>query len=164
MDWEAAVRAVPLIAGAAYSLYRFRDLNPRLRSKLKSDVEILTKLDPDSKAYATLKSNVEIAVEKLYPSSEQHEQKVVVSDVAFGVIFLVGFGFWTAHLVSDGFSYWALLTGFFAVTGVGLLLLGFGYGSTLPGETAGAARQRGARQQNAEPREDRRTPAERRDP
>ena len=91
-----------------------------------------------------LKSNVEMAVEKLYPSSEQHEQKVVVSDVAFGVIFLVGFGFWTAHLVSDGFSYWALLTGFFAVTGVGLLLLGFGYGSTLPGETAGAARQRGS--------------------
>ena len=134
MDWEGALRAVPLIAGALYSLYRFRDLNPRLRSKLKSDVEILSKLDPESKAHATLKKNIEVAVEQLYPSSGQPAQKVIVSDVIFGVIFLVGFGFWTAYLVRDGFSNWALLTGFFAFAGVGFLLLGFGYGSANTGE------------------------------
>jgi hypothetical protein len=62
LDWETALRAIPLVAGALFSLYRFRSLEPRLRSKLKSDLEILSGLDPESSAHALLKRNIEEAL------------------------------------------------------------------------------------------------------
>ena len=45
LDWETALRVVPLVAGALISLYRLQSLEPRLRSRLKSDSEILSRLD-----------------------------------------------------------------------------------------------------------------------
>ena len=37
----------------------------------------------------------------------------------FGIILALGLGYWTYHLSKDGFSWWSLLTGFFALGGLG---------------------------------------------
>ena len=126
LDWETALRVVPLVAGALISLYRLQSLEPRLRSRLKSDSEILSRLDPESPAYELLKRNIEAGVERLYA---QPAAELKWKDLAIGVIFVVGFGFWTAYLVRDGFTWWALLTGYFTLAGVGFIALGFGFGS-----------------------------------
>ncbi|MGH2775319.1 MAG: hypothetical protein ACRDJT_07795 [Actinomycetota bacterium] len=126
LDWETALRAIPLVAGALISLFRLRSLEPRLRSKLKTDSEILSRLDPESSAHGLLKRNIEAGVERLYarPAAE-----LKWGDVAVGVVFVVGFGFWTAYLVRDGFTWWALLTGYLTFAGMGFIALGFGFGS-----------------------------------
>lgn len=133
LDWETALRAIPLVAGALISLFRLRSLEPRLRSKLKTDSEILSRLDPESSAYKNLKLNIEAGVEKLYAQpAKKHRVGDVVADwrdLAIGVVFVVGFGFWTAYLVRDGFTWWSLLTGYFAFAGIGFIALGFGLAS-----------------------------------
>jgi hypothetical protein len=122
LDWELVLRALPLIVGAIVSLYKLRDLNPRLRATLKTDAEILERLDPNSAAYKSLKQSIEARVERL---SADPQNEVILFDVVLGVLFIVGFGFWTAYIVRDGFSLWALLTGYLTLSGAGFVLLGF---------------------------------------
>lgn len=113
------------MAGALFSLFRLLSLEPRLRSKLKTDSEILSRLDPESLAHGLLKRNIEEGVEKL---CAEPSAKLKVWDVAAGVVFVVGFGFWTAYLVRDGFTWWSLLTGYLTFAGIGFIALGFGLG------------------------------------
>jgi hypothetical protein len=92
------------------------------RATLKTDAEILERLDPNSAAYKSPKQSIEARVERL---SAEPQNGVILFDVALGVIFFVGFGFWTANIVWDGFSGWALLTGYLTLSGAGFVLLGF---------------------------------------
>ena len=146
LDWETVLRALPLIVGAIVSLYKLRDVNPRLRSTLKSDAEILEKLDPNSAAYKSLKQSIEARVTRLSaePRKEWKEwKKWNRSEVALGVVFLLFFGSWTVYVLRDGFSWWALLTGYLTLSGGGILLMGFeGHPKPEPGTNtiSGSAR------------------------
>jgi hypothetical protein len=45
--------------------------------------------------------------------------------LVLGALFAVGFVIWTVYLVRDGFTAWALLTGFGVVVGVQLIVAAF---------------------------------------
>jgi hypothetical protein len=44
--------------------------------------------------------------------------------VAAGSVLATVFGLWTVYLVRDGFSWWALASGFFAFVGLSIVIAG----------------------------------------
>jgi hypothetical protein len=133
MDWDMILRAVGVLIGAAGTIYQITRRDPRWRATLKADIEILNLLD-DGESKEIIKRNVDRVVQSRYPvraveegvETKRRSVRVYnVSNLVIGIIFLVGFGYWTFSLVEDGWNWWAILTGFFAFGGLGNIMMAF---------------------------------------
>jgi hypothetical protein len=60
-----------------------------------------------------------------YQSPKGRITPEVIVRSSFGIVLAIGLGYWTYHLSKDGFSWWSLLTGFFALGGLGQPLIAF---------------------------------------
>jgi hypothetical protein len=117
--------------------------SPRLRSALKADADLLSKLPKDGDAYAILSKNMEERIRRQYPSAEypavnrapSGDKKQSWLTIVLGAAILIGFGTWTYLLVRDGFTPWALLTGFLALGGFGILMDGWNELTTGAGDS-----------------------------
>jgi hypothetical protein len=130
------IGGVASVVGAGLALRRagasFLDSKPARRSTLKADADLLEKLPRDSPAYSILANNLEERIRTEYPSKaypltpmqKRPRQREDWSNIVVGSLVLIGFAGWTAYLVRNGFTPWALLTGFFAFGGLGLLVDG----------------------------------------
>ncbi|MFZ5981714.1 MAG: hypothetical protein ACOYVF_13910 [Candidatus Zixiibacteriota bacterium] len=128
IDWELVFKAIGAIVGAFVSLYQLRNIKPRLRSTLKSDIEILNLLKPDEPGYRAVKEHVDSKIRLLYkPLREKRSGGLKIyswPDFALGIIFLPGFLIWTVYLFRGGFNGWGLVTAFFAIAGLGGIING----------------------------------------
>ena len=149
MDWEAILRYVPpfvaavgSVVAAVIKLRRSRTLS---KVQLERDLALLDKLpNQDADLRDRVAASVSEQVRYLYPTLAERGPRRVPWRTRFatwlrmfgawakdrvqwgpfvaGVVFAVGFGIWTADLVSDGFTPWALLTGFWGLAGVGWVI------------------------------------------
>jgi hypothetical protein len=145
-DWDLlqalakAVGSIIGVAAAGYQAYRLGVRNFRSRTTLKRDLDILKMVDQADPGHAILKAHVDRMIRELYappaPSvrkrlpSPKHIRAFVStlardfpkpkkpSDFVSGLLSFVGFSVWTAYLDRGGFSWWSLLTGVFALSGL----------------------------------------------
>jgi uncharacterized membrane protein (DUF2068 family) len=122
LDSDTVLRAIPVIVAVAGAIYKFRDARPRRRATLKADLELLKTARDQTLALdcEKLQAHVQAELSDLYERTTKTEWGWVV----FGSVFSLFFGVWTAYLVKDGFSWWALGTGFFAFVGLGIVMNG----------------------------------------
>ena len=71
---------------------------------------------------ADLMAHVNAEFRRLYASSGQDGFEWITA--AFGALCLLLFASLTVYVVRDGFSGWALVTGYFAVAGLGIAMRG----------------------------------------
>jgi len=122
-----------------------KTLRKNPRSRLKDDLQILKMLkDTDHPKYDVVRNHINTLVEKVYeqPSKEEgFKLKGPKERVLFvmGIMALMGFSFWTWSLVRDGFSGWAVGTGFGVL--LGIMWIFFSYEErALPKDTKGDVR------------------------
>lgn len=121
-DWDILIKSIGALVGAVVAYSQVKSTHPISRSALKADVEILKLLDTSDPSYQVIKKNVDLRIRRLY------ESKNIYTDwatVVFGVIWAAGFAYWTFYLVKDQFTWWSLLTGYFAFAGLAWIMLGF---------------------------------------
>ena len=105
-----------IVGGVIFPLYKLKLLS-RPRLKLKADLEILKLLDPSDNNYQIVKTNVDKLIQTIYQSVRREEEVGRIKmhfnlGNLFGLFF---FGSLTAYFVTTG-SWWAVLTGIYAVT------------------------------------------------
>jgi hypothetical protein len=119
-DADTIFRAIPVLLATAGAIYKFKDARPRRRTNLKADLELLKAAREQRIDCAGFQASIEAELTRLYRSSEKREW----GTVAFGSVLALLFGVWTVYLVSDGFTWWAIGTGFFTFVGISLLTAG----------------------------------------
>jgi hypothetical protein len=108
------------LAAVATAIYKFRDARPRRRATLKADLELLSAAWGQHLDCKEFEAYVQSELSHLY-------RRTTTTDwgtIAIGLLFALGFGGWTAYLVSDGFSWWAIATGFLAFGGLSMVVTG----------------------------------------
>ena len=106
---------------------KLREYNPVKRTRLKTDLEILEKLDKDSERFQILNSHIDETIKDMYGERKSGTKVHSPGELIMGIILLVGFTFWSVYIYTQnqGFSWWILLTGFMAFAGFGMILNGF---------------------------------------
>ena len=144
MDWgllleaegEAIGSIIGLAIGVVVSLYKIREIKsgwskrPRLRSTLKTDLELLKMLKSDPRNKDILQAHINATIDRIYrrPVPQGGSKRLEVhswSDFIFGICFFLGFSLWTGYLLKGGFNWWVIITGFFAFAGLGGLASAF---------------------------------------
>lgn len=122
MDWDMLLRAIGVLVGAAGTIYQLTKRDPRWRANLKTDIEILSMLKDDPDNQKIVQQNIDRSIQRRYPlgieKGERRYKHFNAPILIGGLIFLGGFGYWTFSLLSDGWNWWALLTGLFALSGL----------------------------------------------
>lgn len=126
MNWELVVTIIGSFIGLFGAIYQLRQLNPRKRTRLKNDVEILDKLDKQSESYQILKSHIDESIKRIYINKGNKFRIYNIGDFIFGLIFILGFTVLSVYIYNknNGFSWWLLLTANFAFAGFGGVLNG----------------------------------------
>lgn len=148
IDLDVVFKGIAGAAGAIgsiFTLVRSDAIRSRLTSSLnlsgslRADAELLSKLDADSPAASALRASIEARVLRRYGPGAQAREVAGVPDTStprpegaskkktlglrlYGLVMVAVFSVWTAYIVRDGFRWWAILTGFFAFSGLGLLV------------------------------------------
>jgi len=117
-----AVTALGILVGAGVTVYQVKRTIPPGRSSLRHDLETL-KLAKELKIPAkALEDDIVQRLAKLEPDYQSPKWRIttdVIAQSLFGIILALGLGYLTYHLSKDGFSWWSLLAGFFALGGLG---------------------------------------------
>jgi hypothetical protein len=116
MNWDVLLKAVSVLV-ALYQL-----IKPSARATLKTDVEILNLLNaatPDHRieGYEAVKAHVERSIRRIYRTKGRRK---LFRDPEFikGVVILLLFSPATLYMLKDGLTFWALVPGFVALTGL----------------------------------------------
>jgi hypothetical protein len=117
---DTIFKAIPIVVGVVTAAVRFRDARPRRRSVLKADLEVLRAARLQKLDCEEFQAYVQTELSNLSKRTTRTQWPVVV----FGSVFSLVFGIWTAYLVKDGFSWWALATGFSAFVGLSIVMGG----------------------------------------
>jgi uncharacterized membrane protein (DUF2068 family) len=132
IDWDAILKVIPVVAAVATAIYKFRDSRPRRRATLKTDLELLRTARDQNLDCKGFEAYVQEELSHLY----QRTRKTQWGTVILGIVFAISFAVWTVYLVRDGFSWWAVATGFFAFVGTTIVIGGLEDTRRLPAEGA----------------------------
>lgn len=113
---QPLVTVVGIIVGAVVSIYQVKRAVSQKRSSLHHDLETLKlarELQIPAKA---LEQEITQRLAKLEPDyqTELHITGAVIAQSLVGIVLAIGLGYWTYYLSRNGFSWWSVLTGFFA--------------------------------------------------
>lgn len=121
---EILVTLVGIGVTTSLAVYQLRRTISIRRARLKHDLEMLelaNKLNlPTGNLHERLAEELEIFVENetaLQARSPLSDPQFIGMSI-YGLVVLIGFSVWTLYLVRDGFTWWALLTGVFALGGL----------------------------------------------
>lgn len=117
IDWELVIKVVSGGIAAVGGIWKLVQSVRGSRARLAADIEILGKLPVGHPQKPVLERSIQQSIDRLY--SPQHRMSGF--EVAYGIIVGAGFTVWTVWLMRDGFSWWGVLTGFFAMGGIGVL-------------------------------------------
>jgi hypothetical protein len=127
IDWELLLKALGFVVATVVAYVHWRGLHLTSRTSLKTDLEILKLLDTIDPNYHTVRAAVNQRVSQLYaPRPAQFQVRMLFRWAAaiFGLLWALGLSYWTVKLVQPGFTWWALLTGYLALAGVGWFFMG----------------------------------------
>jgi len=125
-DWDLLLKALGFLIAAVAAYFQVRNLNFAARASLKTDLEILKLIDASDPNYQVVKTEVDRRVASLY-APEPPKTRANVGRLALiivGSLWAFGFAYWTVILVTPTFSWWAVLTGYIALAGLGWIVLG----------------------------------------
>jgi hypothetical protein len=120
VNWDVLFKTLSTIA----AFYQLTSITPGSRATLKTDLEILKLLrasTPDYKSdadYLAVRTHVDETIRKTYRGGGRRK---LYRDPDFlkGIFtFLLFFGI-TVYMLKDGFTFWSLVPGFVALTGLG---------------------------------------------
>jgi hypothetical protein len=115
---EVLLKVAPFVA-MALQLVVGRFGASRIRGRIKANAELLEKLPVDGDARATLAKHIDFLTVRLVEvESRTFRRKRDAEGVALGLVMLVGFGYWSYVLIQADELWWALLTAFFATSGL----------------------------------------------
>jgi hypothetical protein len=117
---DTIFKAIPIVLGLATSIYKFRDARPRRRKTLEADLALLKTAREQKLACDEFETYIQEELVHLYRRTTETQWGWVL----FGSLFALWFGVWTGYVLKDGFSWWALLTGFFTFVGISLVMTG----------------------------------------
>src|ERR1039457_4758679 len=119
IDYELVLKIFGVIAAVVAAVYQFRNVKLSPRSSIKTDLEILKLLDSDDENYILIKNHIDRSIKRIYRIRKENKFKIYsIPLFIMGILFLLGFSVWTYYISRNGFSYWSLLTGFFAIAGI----------------------------------------------
>src|SRR6266496_1049466 len=147
--WVKTVATLIGIAVAGYQSYKLGIKGIQSRLALKRDIEVLKMLPPTDPGHALVKAHVDRLIQRLYkPPSPPLQIRLAFlkpkkwkdlasgglvflkpkkwEDLASGGLVFLGFSVWTAYLDRHGFSWWSLLTGIFALSGLSVVFEAYG--------------------------------------
>ena len=129
MTWEIIFQAMGVVVAAVLGTTQVMTRLPKSRATLKHDLEVLKLLDRTHPKRELIERHVLQSIERIYIRDRRGWVKsgFVVhqwDDFVIGIVCLFGGSLWTLYLVRDGFTWWALLTGFVAFGGFGAILNG----------------------------------------
>lgn len=108
---------------AGVSLYQINRTVSSPRSRIKHDIEILKLIEGTDIPCEELKGNVLRQLADLHDKTVVGKRRLwtpeVVGVMIVSVSLFIGFGAWTAFLVRDGFTWWSVLPGIMAFSGIG---------------------------------------------
>ena len=132
MDWVTLLEVIGGLAVALMTWIGVRWIQPRLRprAKLKTDLEILRLLDHEKQKedYELVEKHIDRTITELYAppikklKPSRAINKGVIALGVTGFIGLIGFSYWTWYIVSDGFSWWSIMTGYFAFVSFAVIM------------------------------------------
>lgn len=128
IPWAAIAQAFGVMVGAGVALYQILRAIAPGASRLKHDLEVLQlakAVGIDTSALESRLRNQVASIGRhgrvLYPR-ELVWTPQLLAGLGMAVALFIGFGAWTAYILRDGFTWWALLTGALAFGGVGPLM------------------------------------------
>ena len=99
--------------------YQIKAAFPKPRARLKTDLEILNLIGESHEQYTIIKDQVDELITDTYSTRPLKLPKVKQREVRLlqAVFAILGSGslLWTFYIVHDGWSWWGLLTGYFAL-------------------------------------------------
>lgn len=125
IDLDSVLKAVLAVLGAVAATYQIRAVIPKPRAALKSDIEILRLLDPSDPNYRIVKASIDEKIELVYGDKTEQRTHSSTQDwfyLIFGASWACVFAYITFYIVKDGFTWWALLTGYIAAAGFSLMM------------------------------------------
>ena len=127
LDWDLVLKALGFVVAGVAAYVQTRGLYFASRTSLKTDLEILKLLDAADPNYQVVKSSIDARLARLYQPRAPATMRANVQRwavAAVGLVWAVGFSYWTFALVRPGFTWWSLLTGYLAFGGAALALQG----------------------------------------
>ena len=124
--WKLLLAAIGAVVTTIVSYHQIRSAwrNPRLN--LKTDIEILNLIDKSDDNYRKIKEYIDEMVQQIYSQKDESilvKHSGVLLRTAFFLLWSVCFSFLTFYLLRDTFTWWAVLTGYFAIAGIGSLIM-----------------------------------------
>jgi len=121
---EILLKFIAGAVGLYTSANQLLNLKPTFRSSIKADLEMLKMLEPSDPSYALIKQHIDTSIKQVYLVAQKPERKIYdIRGLIIGILLSAGFSYWTYDLATRAnFSWWSLLTGFFALGGLGVTL------------------------------------------
>jgi hypothetical protein len=92
LNWDAVLRAIPVVAAVLGALYKFRDSRPRRRATLRADLELLKAAREQKMDCRELEARVQADLSHLANRGASTDWW----SVAAGSVLAIVFGLWTA--------------------------------------------------------------------
>ena len=82
-------------------------------------------LDKDDPNYLLVKRGIDESIKRTYGETSKSRFKIYsAGDFYAGLLFAIGFSVWAYYLAKNDHIFWAFVTGFFGLTGLGGIVSG----------------------------------------
>ncbi len=118
INWEIVLAAIGTIIAALIGFYQIKISLPKPRFRLKTDLEILKLMGDKHNQYNVVKEQVDDLISDIYTTPIKLSDAKEKQYYFFRVIYVIlgsCFLFWTYYILIDGWSWWAILTGYFSL-------------------------------------------------
>lgn len=121
---EIIVTLVGIGVTTSLTVYQLRRTISIRRARLKHDLEMLDLAKRLDIPAIKLQNRLEKELKDFVESEAALQARSPLSDPQFigmtiyGIVVFIGFSLWTIYLLRDGFTWWSILTGLFALGGL----------------------------------------------
>lgn len=122
-NWVDVLKVIGGVLSAGATLYGLIASRTRLRAKLRTDIEIYSKLDKDHEGRDDVKNAIDATIAKIYKPGKRSEKQTVLGFV-FGLVMFAGFTWWSVSIYRniEVSNWWISATGYGALIGLYFIL------------------------------------------
>lgn len=115
LDWELILAAFSVFAGTGIAYWKMDKITPKFRSKLKTDLEILSLItDKHSDNYYKIKNSIDKEIDEIYSKDKRYKKQVDGYGIlGWYLIFLLFFIIIEILLIKFQLTWWLVVPGFF---------------------------------------------------
>ncbi len=123
MDWQLATGVILAVVAVVGSAVQIREVIPRLRATIKTDLEILALLPDNHPQRAELSANIDRRLQQIAIPRQRRLHRP--GELVAGLLWMGFFFFWAEHFWSEGLWPLGFLLGIAGLVGLGGVLNGF---------------------------------------